>query len=188
MRKTFLILLVSLLILPSFLGNVYAQEDSLTTNTKYFDISLECTGQSAWDKSVTYVITVIPKIDSPKTQILWDTPTLVGITPKHEEFVDLYMGQTYSFKAILKPEREGSFTLSVNLIAWQHDTNYTNSVSDVVTFDSNLVVQPVDPGYTFGNIAKILILTLLGGLGLWGLVILLKKSSKALVKWLTPPN
>lgn len=181
-------LLLSIFLLTTFLSGTYAQEDNLTTDTKYFDITMERTGQSAWNKAVTYVITVTPKKDSPKTQILWNAPTLIGITPKHEEFVDLYMEETYSFKAILEPKREGSYTISVNLIAWQHDTNYTNSVSDLITFDSDLIAQPVDPGYTFGNIAKILTIVLLSGLGVWGLVILLKKSLKALVKWLTPPS
>ncbi len=181
-------ILLSVLLLTTFLSGTYAEEDDLTTDTKYFDITMERTGQSAWNKAVTYVITVTPKTDSPKTQILWNAPTLIEITPKHDEFVDLYMGQTYSFEATLIPKREGSYSISVNLIAWQHDTNYTNSVSDLITFDDSLIAQPVDPGYTFGNIAKILIFTLLAGLGTWGIVILLKKGLKALTKWLTPPS
>ena len=185
------ILLTTVILLSLLITNtvpLYAQESSLTTDTQYFEISMERVSQSAWNKTVTYTIYVTPKIDSPRTQIIWDAPTLVEINPKHEEFVDLYNGETYSFNTTIKAKQEGSYELSVNLIAWQHDTNYTNSVSDIITFDSNLLAQPIEPSYTYGNIAKILIIVFLSGLGVWGMVVLSKKGFNSFKKWITPPT
>jgi hypothetical protein len=184
------IITIALFLIALFPVVSYAQEEdenTLNTTTQYFDIKLVRDGQSAWNKNVTYEIYVTPKIDSPKTQILWDAPTAVEITPRHKEFVDMYRGQTYSFKAKIKPLRAGSYEVTANLIAWQYDTNYTNSVSDIVTFNQNLIATPIDTSYTISLISKYLIIALGSGLVIWGLVVFGKKGVVALKKWLTPP-
>jgi hypothetical protein len=184
--KKFLLLLAIILLLP--INTVLAQESNLTNETQYFDITLERGEQSAFGKGVTYTVYVTPKMDSKRTQILWDAPTAIRINERHQEFVDMYEGQTYSFKAVVKTTLEGSYEVSVNLIAWQYDTNYTNSVSDIITFDENLVKVPVDPGYTTGSIAKILIIIILCIASVFGILWLSKKGFREFKKWITPPN
>ena len=187
MKKLFIIIFILFISLPIISNSVFAQESALTNDTQYFEISLQRDGQSALNKAVTYTVYVTPKIDSARTQIIWDAPTLITISPKHKEFVDMYRGETYSFKATFKPQREGSYEVSVNLIAWQHDTNYTNSVSDIMNFNKDLIIQPIEPSYVYGNIAKILFITLFCGLAIFGFIKLSKKGVKAFKKWITPP-
>lgn len=176
--------ILSSLLSPSLL---FAQENE-TTTTRYFDVSIARIRQSGWNKAVTYEIYVTPKLDSSKTQILWDAPSVIDITPKHSEFVDLYKNETYTFKAKVKANRPGSYEISANLIAWQHDTNYSSSVSDNVTFNKNLLVEPVQPTYTLELITKyLLILIFIGGV-IFASVVYGKKSIKSLEKWLTPPT
>lgn len=162
-------------------------EDNLTIDTRYFEIELVREGQSAWNKAVTYMIYVTPKIDSKRTQIIWDTPTVIDVKPRHPEFVDLYKGETYSFKARIFSERAGTYEITVNIIAWQHDTNYTNSVSDIITFDDDLLAQPLDSGYTFGVIVKILVILSVIGLVIFLLVRFGRKGFVTFKHWLTPP-
>jgi hypothetical protein len=188
MKKFLLTLVLTILIFNPVC--TFAQEeesDRLTTNTQYFDIVMQRLGQSAWDKAVTYEIYVTPKIDSQETQITWDAPKAIDISPKHSEFVDLYKNQTYTFRAKVKSNKAGKYEITANLIAWQHDTNYTSSVTDIVTFDSDLLVQPVDSSYTVSLIAKYLIIFLLIGGAIFVAVIYLKKGLRKLKVWLTPP-
>ena len=184
MKKILTLIVIFVLLLIPF-SPLKAQE---TNSTQYFDITLERDGQSAFGKGVTYTINITPKLDSPDTQITWDAPTSIEIKAKHSEFVELYRGQTYSYKAVVKPSRAGNYEISVSVIAWKNDINYTNSVSDIISFSDNLVTIPVDPGYTYGSIAKILIILLLCGIGTWGAIWGSKKGISALKQWLTPPN
>lgn len=181
-----IVLLLILLLLP--LSIVEAQEGTLTNETQYFDITLERGEQSAFGKGVTYTVYVTPKMDSKRTQILWDAPTAISIREKHPEFVDMYEGETYSFRAVVKTSLKGSYEVSVNLIAWQYDTNYTNSVSDIITFDENFVTVPIDAAYTTGSIAKILLIILLSIGIVFGIVWVSKKVFNSFKKWITPPN
>jgi hypothetical protein len=185
-----LIISLTLIITLLFPTIIFAQnnDSNLSTTTNYFDIKLAREGQSGWNKAVTYKVYVTPKIDSKRTQIIWDAPTAITINPKHQEFVDMYQGQTYSFKATVQASRAGNYEISVNLIAWQHDTNYTNSVSDIITFNSDLLAVPIDPGYTYGVIAKYLVFAGVGALFIWGLIYFGKKGMKPLKEWLTPPT
>ena len=188
--KKLLILLQILTILLIPFSTLFAQEEDVTTetSTQYFELSISKDMQSAWNNSVIYTVTITPKIDSEKTQILWDAPTAVEITPKHSEFVNLTRDQTYTFKANVKPERSGSYEVSVNIISWQHDTNYTNSVTDIITFDSNLHITPQDTNFVYAILVKYLIIFLFLGLLTWGGVFFAKKGFKSLKKWLTPPT
>jgi hypothetical protein len=99
----------------------------------------------------------------------------------------MYRGETYTLKAKIEATKPGSYEISVNLIAWQHDTNYTNSVNDIVTFNNDLLVVPREPNYIYSLIGKYLIIALIGGLAMWGAFVYGKKGIKALKKWLTPP-
>ncbi|MDD3474972.1 MAG: hypothetical protein PHP08_03710 [Candidatus Dojkabacteria bacterium] len=185
-----LLLLLQIILLTSLpISTIYAEEETTReVTTQYFNLSISKGLQSAWDKSITYTVTITPQIDSEETQILWDAPTAIDITPRHSEFVDLTRGETYTFNAKVRPERSGSYEISVNVISWQHDTNYTNSVSDIITFDSNLLVSPQDPNYIYAILVKYLIIFVFVGLLTWGVIFFSKKGLKSLKKWLTPPK
>jgi hypothetical protein len=189
MKKFFLVIITLFIsLIPSTF--VLAQEEEITTktSTQYFDLAITRGMQSAWDNSVKYTVTITPKIDSEKTQILWDAPTAIDITPKHSDFVNLTRDQTYTLSAKVKPERAGSYEISVNVISWQHDTNYTNSVNDLITFDSNLHITPQDASYIYAVLVKYLIILVLICLLTWGVIFFAKKGFKSLKKWLTPPT
>lgn len=172
---------------------VFAQDAVETTtvqkdNTnKYFDLVLTRDEQSPLDKSITYTIAITPHMASPKTQILWNAPSSVKINPRHKEFVSLVADKTYSYKVNIKPSKAGTIDLSVNVISWQYDTNYTNSANNTLQIDSNLLVVPLDPGYQVGVIAKVLIIIFLSGGAIWGGIIIAKRVSKKAKVWFTPP-
>ncbi len=163
-------------------------ENTKSTKNRYFDLTLERKPQTPFGKNVPYILTITPHLDSPKTQILWNTPTTLQASSKHAEFVALESDQTYTFEGKIKPLRSGSYDFSISVISWQHDTNYTNSIKDNLVFDSNLVLQPVSSHYQTLNILRFV----LTGLGFIGLVILtiiiVKKYTQKAKKWLTPPS
>ncbi|MDD2270073.1 MAG: hypothetical protein PHG60_00585 [Candidatus Dojkabacteria bacterium] len=188
MKKLILTLTIFIATLLPYAVLAQEQEQTASATTKYFNITMLRGEQSAWDKSVTYELIVTPKIDSPRTQILWDAPTNIKINPKHKEFIDMYNGETYTFKSKVKTDQSGNYEINVNLIAWQHDTNYANSVSDIITFNEDLLAMPIAENYTYSLIGKYLVIALLLGLVIWGGVILSKKGVESMKKWLTPPN
>lgn len=188
MKKIIILLIISLVLLSPTLLFAQEEEAEATRSTLYFDMKIVKGSQSAFNKAVTYTVFVTPKIDSPRTQVLWDAPTAIDIKPRHKEFIDMYRGQTYEIKAKVKAKREGKYEITVNLIAWQHDTNYTNSVSDIVTFNEDLLAVPIEPSYTYSLIAKYLIIALLLGITIWAAIVYGKKPFILFKRWLTPPN
>ena len=166
---------------------VQVDENTRKVVTKYFDLTLERKPQSAFGKHVPYTLSITPHLDSSRTQILWNAPTTLEITPKHKEFVELKEGQTYLFEANIKPLRTGTYDFSVSVISWQHDTNYTNSIDDSLTFDGSLVLQPVSSQYQILSVVKILVILILFVLICIIAVRLVKRYMIKAKKWLTPP-
>ena len=142
---------------------------SVTENSdKYFNLELTRESQSAFNKRITYILTVTPTIDSPKTQILWDVPTTFKVYPKHNEFVNLTEGQQYTFKASISPQKEGTYDITANVTSWQTKANSTNSISSPITIGKNLLVQPVDSAYTVSlMLVVVLVIAFAGGLIFW---------------------
>jgi hypothetical protein len=184
----YLLLLLILIIPTTLLAQEESQEEDLVTTTQYFDIKMERLNQSAWNKAVTYIIYVTPKVDSPRTQILWDAPSAISIKTLHKEFVNLYKGQNYTFKARVKPNKAGTYELAVNLIAWQYDANYSNSVTDIISFNSELLAQPVKSSYTVSLIVKYLTILLIIAGVIYGIYFYAKRGLKITKRWLTPPD
>lgn len=188
MKKFIISLIITFTLLSPTLLLAQEEVSQLTESTRYFDIEMIRGPQSAFNKVVTYTVYITPKIDSARTQILWDSPTAIDINPLHNEFVDMYRGQTYTIKAKVKAKMEGKYEISVNLVAWQHDTNYTNSVSDIITLNEDLLAVPIDPSYTYGLIAMYLIIALVLGIIVWLSIRYGKKGLILLKRWITPPN
>ena len=168
-------------------GTTIIDEHTKEVSNRYFDLKLERKPQSAFGKHTPYILTITPHIDSKRTQILWNIPSGLKVKSKHKEFVSLAKGETYILKANIIPTKEGIFDFSVSALAWEHDTNYTNAVSDKIEFDHRLVLQPVSQQYQLMNILKYLLLFLSFGGLCFAIVKLSIKFSPKLKSWLTPP-
>ncbi len=192
MKKILIIIVLLLTFTP--LSTVIAQENEeeinliSTQENKYFELTLEKITQSAFDKSILYELTIKPLIDSPRTQITWVSPLSFKTNPKHSEFVDLEIDQTYTYKANIKPLKSGTYDISVSVVSWQYDTNYTNSISDTVVINGSLLVEPVFSEYTTGVIIITVISLLLFAFLIWFVIKLAKKGAAKAKKWLTPPT
>jgi len=161
--------------------------NSTTSINKYFELELKRGTQNPLTKTIPFTVYVTPKINSSKTQILWNVPAVFDVERKHNEFVSLTKGQTYSFSASLTPQKSGSYEISVNVISWQTDSNKANSADYKLVIDKSLTVQPVDTMYTV-----YIILFIVGVIGVFVLLFfLIKKGANVLTKkaksWLTPP-
>ena len=195
MKKIFVALFaLTILITPVFaqqeLTNteIEIEETQATTSTdQYFVLELKKGTQNPITKKIPFTIYITPNINSSKTQILWDVPSVFNIEKKHKEFVSLTKGQTYSFSASLTPNKSGLYEVSVNVISWQTDSNKSNSANYNIAIDKSLTVQPVDTMYYI-----YILLFILGIIGVSILLFLLiKKGATILAKkaktWLTPP-
>jgi len=165
---------------------IVADDDS-TSNNAYFDLELTRGTQNPLNREIPFSITITPKLDSPKTQILWDIPSVFSLKTKHSEFVSLEEGKTYTYSATIKPQKGGSYNIVVSVISWQHDTNKTNSVRDTVTLNKGLTVQPVDAQYTLTILLLVAGILVVSGISIFVLVKVIKKSITKIRKWLTPP-
>jgi len=163
------------------------ETNTTTSINNYFELELKRGTQNPITKTIPFTVYVTPKINSSKTQILWNVPTVFDVERKHNEFVSLTKGQTYSFSASLTPQKSGSYEVSVNVISWQTDSNKSNSADYKLVIDKSLTVQPVDTMYTV-----YIILIIVGIIGVFVLLFfLIKKAANVLIKkaksWLTPP-
>ena len=157
------------------------------TNNDYFQLEIIRKAQSPFNKKIPFEIVITPKIDSPKTQIIWSTPSVFTVEKEHSEFVSLQKDNTYTYTAKLKPNKEGTYNISVNVVSWQFNSNKSASVEYNITINKSLTVQPIDSMYVVT-----LLLFVLGILGVSALAVyLIMKAIKVLIKkakiWLTPP-
>ncbi len=160
---------------------------TVTSSNQYFELELKKGTQNPFTKTIPFTVRITSKIDSSKTQILWNVPTVFKVNKNHNEFVSLKRDQSYTFSATLKPEREGNYDISVNVISWQYDSNKSNSANYNISLDESLVIQPVEAMYTLYII--LFIIGILGGTAL--IVFLIIKGVKILTQkakvWFTPP-
>lgn len=163
------------------------QNTSMATN-KYFDLTLSEGIQSPLNKNITYTLTIVPHLTSSKVQIIWDSSSTIKITPKHAEFVNVTDGGEYTYKAVIDPSASGTYKVNVSVIAWQYDTNYTNTVSNSLTLSSGLVSQPVTIEYIILVVIEVLIILATAGLAIWGGIEISRKLLKKTKNWLTPPR
>jgi hypothetical protein len=185
-----------LLITPAFTfaqdSSEAAQQTQVDENTtkitnNYFDLTLTEGFQSPLDKSITYTLTVVPHINSDKTQIIWSVPASFSSNANNNSFVSLTAETTYTYKVKVKPTVSGSYNITVSVISWQYDTNYTNSISDDITLNNSLVSTPVSEVYIFSTIAEALVILGLSALAIWGGIKFTKQLMVKAKKWLTPP-
>lgn len=158
------------------------------SSNMYFDLILEQKPQTPFGNYIPYILTITPHIDSARTQILWNMPTTLEARPRHDDFVSLQKGETYTFRGRVKPLRGGTYDFSISVISWQHDTNFTNTISDTVRINRNLVLEPVSSQYQILNILRYVgFILLFVGISILA-VKLVKKYMQKAKKWLTPPT
>mgnify|MGYP003587033450 CR=1 FL=1 len=163
------------------------ENTNMATN-KYFDLTLSEGVQSPLNKNITYTLTVVPHLSSSKVQIIWDSSSTIKITPKHNEFVSMTDGEEYTFKATVRPTASGTYKVNASVIAWQYDTNFTNTVNNSLTLDTGLVSQPVTIEYIILIVIEFLIIIATAALAIWGGIEGSKKLLKKTKSWLTPPR
>lgn len=174
-------------IIPEEVPVIDTKIETQENTEKYFNLGITKQSQNAINRSITYILTITPNIDSPKTQIVWDIPSTFKVSPKHSDFVNLSKDQTYTFKAVVYPKKEGTYDITANVTSWQTKGNFTNSTSSTVQLNSSLIVQPVDSGYMVGIIIFVVSIIAISVLVI---VVIKKSSSKILGRmkiWLTPP-
>ncbi len=162
-------------------------EGNPSASSQYFEIELIRGTQNPITKKIPLKVVITPKINSSKTQILWSVPTVFSVLKNHSEFVSLNRDQTYTFTASLEPKKTGQYSISVNVISWQTDSNKSNSANTSININESLVVTPIETMYIVYII--LFVLLVLGGIAI--LLFLLLKAIKILVKkakiWFTPP-
>lgn len=163
-------------------------ESTTKSSNIYFDLTLERANQTPFGNYVPYTLTVRPHIDSPRTQVIWNVPSTLQAVPRHDAFVSMQRGQEYVLQGRIRPLKEGTYDFSISVIAWQHNTNFTNSISDNVNFNRNLVLEPVSTHYQVLNTLRWVGVTVLFVGAIVLLVILAKKYMKKAKVWLTPPT
>lgn len=167
--------------------NENPKKKTVTSKNNYFELELIRGTQSPLTKNIPFTLYITPKIDSQKTQILWEVPSTLSARSTHKEFVSLNKDETYKFKVNIDPQRAGTYDVSASVISWQYDINYTNSVSSTVTLSNNLVVQPVDSEYSVSIMLMVALAVILLGIGGFLLYRASGKLVKKLKLWLTPP-
>lgn len=162
-------------------------ENSVSSRNQYFDLELVKVRQSPLNKEILFRLYIKPKIDSPRTQIIWDAPSSLEITKKHSEFLSFKKDTIYTLEATIKPNKAGLFNVAATAISWQYDTNRTNSVNYNLDVNNSLIAQPVAIQYTLTLILFILGIVLLTAGIIFGIVKGLKVLIKKFKKWITPP-
>lgn len=195
-------ILLVITILTLFYSTIFAQQPELNgisngmdtiientseTSSQYFEIDLIRGTQNPITKKIPLKVIIKPKINSSKTQILWSVPTVFTVSKNHPEFVSLNRDQTYTYTASLEPKKAGQYSLSVNVISWQTDSNKSNSANTSININNSLVVTPIETMYVIYIV--LFVLLVLGGIAIS--IFLLSKAVKILVKktkiWFTPP-
>ncbi len=163
------------------------EKKTVTSENIYFELELVRGTQSPITKAIPYTLYITPKIDSEKTQIIWDVPSTLVVRKSHKEFVNLQKDQVYKYNINVDPQREGTYDITANVLAWKYNTNYTNSVSSTVTLSEGLVVQPVDSAYTVSILLMVVLGIILVAIGGYVAYKFSDKLIKRLKIWLTPP-
>jgi hypothetical protein len=164
-----------------------SDKKTVSSVNRFFELELLRGPQSPFNKGISYTLYITPKLDSARTQILWEVPTTFETKIGHREFLNLKKNETYKYQVSIYPKREGTYEITANVISWQHDTNYTNSVSSEISLNKNLVVQPVDSEYSVTIMLMVvggIVFLIMGGFIVYKIS---KRLLKKLKLWLTPP-
>lgn len=155
----------------------------------FYTLEIVQESQSAFDKYVPLIVRITPNETPVKTQITWTIQDNVKTKIRHPEFIEgLVKDQTYEYKMLFKPSNPGLYEITVNVTAWQRESNYTSSDSILLEFNEDLVIDPDDSTYKTMSIVKVFVIII----GIGGLSYLAfiggKKLLKILKEYLKPPE
>ena len=157
------------------------------TENEYFTLQLSQKGQSPFTGEVTYELLITPHLTSKDTQILWIVPSTIEITSQNNIFQPMQEEYTYKVQDKFKLLKEGTYQITAQVVSWQHDTNYANSISDTIIASDELLAQPVSTSYKLQLALKYALIFL----GIAGSVVLVyflvKKNFWKIKDWFTPP-
>ncbi len=183
MKKIIITTLVFFLILTN---SVFAESQPMQTT--YFDIDLEFGTQSVWNDSIPLTIYITPTMDASRVEITADTPTALDFQYLGKQYFPVKQEQTYTLRSRIIPKNNGIYTITVNAISWEHDTNYASSNSITLTLDEDLKVTPETPAYRRNTLLKYVFLITLGA-GCAGVGIYFSKHGiKKFKKWFLPQD
>jgi hypothetical protein len=162
------------------------QEDSVIRDN--FDINLEIGTQSVWNNSIPIIIHLTTAIDLDRVEIRASTPSAIEFEYLGNQYFPVRAGENYVLTSRVFPNRQGNYTLSINAIAWQYDTNFSSSSTVNLQIDENLQITPQTRQYHINLVLKyILYVILIAGAGI-GLFFASKKGYAKLKTWLMPEN
>lgn len=177
--------------------NIESQEPSTTDQqmiqqgvlpTAAFEIRITVGTQSPWNKRVPLILTVIPNLDSERTEVSWDVPFGVEIIDGNKNFFSASKGKSFERKVYLLPSKSGRYTITANVTNWGYGSNYTSSENITLTFGQDLVTEPETANYTTASIIRYTMILLFAGGGIIGIYFGFKKFKKPIKAWFKPPQ
>ena len=183
-KKIIIISLLSLcLFTTSYNTSNYAEE---TNNSQYFKVDYEIGRQSVWTNAIPINVYIIPKADYNRVEITFSHGSMTNVKYKGSQYFPVKSGETYKTQGKIYPKEKGPHHITINAIAWEHNTNYTSSSSASIYVDENLKIVPQTQTYKILNVLKYFFITaVIIGLAI-GTYFLLKKNLLKIKKWLEP--
>lgn len=180
------ILIFGLCLFPQ---KIFSQESTTPTtfsNSQYFNVNYEIGRQSVWNKAIPINIYITPVSDYGRVEITFDYGSMTEIKYTDKQYFPVKAGKTYQVQGKLYPKEQGLHHITINAIAWEHNTNYTSSTSTSVSVDENLEIIPQTQEYKILNVLKyvFIILVILGIIAIT--YFLWKKNTVKIKKWLEP--
>ncbi len=175
-----LTLISFLLFLPNTL---FAQEGSID---QYFKVEYDIGRQSVWNNSIPINIYIKPREDYNRVEITFNESSMTEVRYKGPQYFPVQKNETYKVQARIYPKERGSHFVSINAIAWEHNTNYTSTASALIEIDENLQIVPQTTMYKILRVLKFLFITsIIVGIGV-ATYFTVKKNMKKIKKWFEP--
>ncbi len=178
------IILVLIFSLFSFVGYVGAQEE--VEDEQFFQVSYDLGRQSVWNNSIPINVYITPREDYNRVEVTFNHSSMVEHKYTGPQYFAVKKGQIYKVTGKIYPKEKGLHKITINAISWEHNANYTSSVSATVDIDENLQIIPQTQAYKIFNILKILLIIVI----IIGIVVvaylLIKKNLQKIKDWLEP--
>jgi hypothetical protein len=131
--------------------DVETSEEDLTTNDAsshgMFEVTAEIGTQKVLGNSIPLTITIDPRIDSNKAEVLWDVPRGLETEDETDRWFTMVENSTRSFSINVVPTELGRYVVVVDVTAWRYDTNYVGSAEFEFRIDDQLHITPAQSEY-----------------------------------------
>lgn len=185
-NKNIVKILVCILMFLSFafgVNQVIAEE---IRAERYFNVEYTVGRQSVWTGAIPIDIYIEPLSNFRRVEVSFDHSSMVDMSYSGPQFFPVEAGETYKVRARIHPKEPGIHHITVNAIAWEHDTNYTTSFSKNVEVDERLQIIPQTQAFKILNFLKIvlIILVIIGTIA--GIYFLIMKNMDKIKNWFEP--